>query len=133
MTLKKSLRAAVKVILEEADKNPEFSVRLEEALGVGKKTPATKKKIPSHAAGAPKRGNRRTPAALDPVELARQGEGELRSRLAELDIEQLKDIVADYGMDPGKLVMKWKVPEKIINKIVEISLGRAKKGDAFLS
>ncbi len=133
MTLKKSLRAAVKVILEEADRNPEFSVRLEEALGIGKKTPATMKKAASHAAGTPKRGNRRTPAALDPVELARQGEDVVRSRLAELDIEQLKDIVADYGMDPGKLVMKWKMPEKIINRIVEISLGRAKKGDAFLS
>jgi hypothetical protein len=35
-------------------------------------------------------------------------------------------------MDPGKLVMKWKTPERIINRIVEFSLARAVKGDVFL-
>jgi len=48
-------------------------------------------------------------------------------------LEQLKDIVADYGMDPGKLVMKWKSSDKVIDRIVEISLARAQKGDAFRS
>jgi len=133
MTLKKSLRETVKVILEEADKNPEFSARLEAALGMGKHSRTANKKSRTQTTGAPKRGNRRAPAALDPVELARRGEAVLRAHLAELDIEQLKDVVADFGMDPGKLVMKWKLPEKIISRIVEISLGRAKKGDAFLS
>jgi hypothetical protein len=35
-------------------------------------------------------------------------------------------------MDPGKLVMKWKTPERIIDRIVEFSLARAVKGDVFL-
>jgi hypothetical protein len=35
-------------------------------------------------------------------------------------------------MDPGKLVMKWKTPERIINRIVEFSPARAVKGDVFL-
>jgi hypothetical protein len=47
-------------------------------------------------------------------------------------LEQLKDIVADYGMGPGKLVMKWKTPDRIIGRIVELSLARAVKGDVFL-
>jgi len=31
------------------------------------------------------------------------------------------------------LVMKWKAPERVVEKIVELSLGRARKGDAFRS
>jgi hypothetical protein len=55
----------------------------------------------------------------------------LRSELSSLDIEQLKDVVAQYGMDPGKLVMKWKDAARIIDRIVELSLTRSTKGDAF--
>ncbi len=69
---------------------------------------------------------------LDPIELARHGDAVLRARLAELNLEQLKDIVADYGMDTGRLVLKWKTPERIINRIVEVSIGRARKGEGFL-
>jgi hypothetical protein len=50
-----------------------------------------------------------------------------------LNLEQLKDIVADFGMDPGKLVRKWKTPDRVIDKIVEVSMGRVKKGEGFLS
>jgi hypothetical protein len=70
--------------------------------------------------------------SLHPIDAARQGEETLRQRLAVLSLEQLKDVVADYGMDPGKLVMKWKTPERIINRIVEFSLARAVKGGVFL-
>jgi hypothetical protein len=49
----------------------------------------------------------------------------------ELSLEQLRDIVAEFGMDPGKLVLKWKSPQKVIDRIVEISMPRAQKGDAF--
>jgi hypothetical protein len=76
--------------------------------------------------------NRRAPAVLDPVQLARQGEPALRTGLSKLKLEQLKDIVADYGMDSGKLVLKWKTPERIIDRIVEVSLSRIRKGEGFL-
>ena len=68
---------------------------------------------------------------LDPIDLARQGEASLREQLAELDLERLLDIVAQYGMDPAKLVMKWKDKERVIERIVETSIARATKGDAF--
>ena len=82
-------------------------------------------------AGVKRRGGRRTPAVLDPIELAAQGEGALRERLSDLDLELLLDIVAQYGMDPGKLVMKWRDQDRVIDRIVELSLARATKGDAF--
>jgi len=34
-------------------------------------------------------------------------------------------------MDPGKLVMKWKDRDRVIDRIVEIAGRRATKGDAF--
>jgi hypothetical protein len=113
------------VIVEEADRNPEFARRVETSLGIGTAPPPLDRKTRSA-------GNRRTPAVLDPIDTARQGEEVLRQRLAVLSVEQLKDVVADYGIDPGKLVMKWKTRERIIDRIVEFSLTRAVKGDVFL-
>jgi hypothetical protein len=126
MTLKKILNDLVRVVVEEATRNAEFANRIEESLGIKeKKKPTT----PAASRGA----NRRAPAVLDPIELMREGETVLRAKLSALTLEQLKDIVADYGMDPGKLVLKWKTPDRIIERIVEVSLGRVKKGEGFLS
>jgi hypothetical protein len=127
VNLKTALQGLVRAVVEEAERNPDFARKLESSLGVGA-TPATTAPQQNRAAS----GKRRTPAVLDPINVARQGEEALRHRLTPLSVEQLKDIVADYGMDPGKLVMKWKTPERIIDRIVEFSLGRAVKGDVFL-
>lgn len=128
MSVRKTLSALTQAIAAEAERNPDFRVRLEHALSVSR--PSTTG--PGLEVGGPKRkGGRRTPAVLDPVELARQGEGALRARLANLELERLRDIVAQFGMDPGKLVMKWKDSNRVIDRIVEVSLARATKGDAF--
>jgi hypothetical protein len=123
--LKTVLQRLVSVVVEEAERNSEFAQRIESALGLGTLPTASTEKTD-------RAGNRRKPATLDPVELARQSEEALRQSLAPLNLEQLKDIIADYGMDPGKLAMKWKTPKRIIDRIVEVSLGRAAKGDVFL-
>jgi len=124
MNIKRALNELVRAVVDEAERNTEFARRIEEALGIQEKP-----KKPALARAA----HRRAPAALDPVELARQGEAALRAGLRALNIEQLKDVVADYGMDPGKLVLKWKAIDRIIDRIVEVSIGRAKKGEGFLS
>lgn len=129
MALKKTLKDIVEVMLEEADNNPEFAKRLEMALGAGGRPRITKQK---NSGQVMRRGNRRTPAVFDPVALAQYGDGVLRARLGALDIEQLKDIIAEYGMDTTKLAMKWKSSERLVSHIVQISINRAKKGEAFL-
>jgi hydroxymethylpyrimidine/phosphomethylpyrimidine kinase len=97
--LRTKLMNLAKAVADQAERDPEFAARLTEIVDADA--------APKAKAGArPK--NRRTPAVLDPVAVARQGEPVLRERLAALSFEQLRDIVADYGMDPGKLVMKWK-------------------------
>jgi len=113
------LRGIFAVILEEAASNPDFARRIELAM----RGPARNSR---------RQRSRRTPALFDPVGAYQEGgEDTLRVKLAGLDIEQLKDIVADHGMDQSRLVMKWTTAAKIIDHIVSTSCARAKKGNAF--
>lgn len=143
MTIRRSLTKLVNVVIQEAERNPDFEARLRNALNLPESHEVitnTNQKIDEdkfdnqssigiHEKKRP--SNRRPPAVIDPVQLARQGESTLRSALEQLNLEQLRDIVADYGMDTGKLVMKWRTTDRIINRIIEVSLLRAEKGDAF--
>lgn len=133
MNLDAVLRGFVEAVSDEADRNPEFAERLR---GVFEGRGKTYRKLGSAARAPGSRGarpaNRRPPPVLDPVAIARQGEEELRSRLAPLTLDQLKDIVADYGMDRDRLAMRWKTSGRVIDRIVEISMSRARKGDVFL-
>jgi len=124
MNIKKPLKALMAVITEEVDRNPEFAKKLAVALGWDKTIGEAKQP-------AKRRGHRRAPAVLDPVALYGEGEGLLREKLGSLNLEQLRDIVAECGMDPGKLVMKWKTEQRVIDHIVETAASRAKKGEAF--
>jgi hypothetical protein len=79
-----------------------------------------------------KRTGRRAPAQLDPFKiLADTGESGLRTRLESLDLEELRDIVAQFGMDPRRLVMKWKDLIRVREHIVVTTAQRSRKGDAF--
>jgi hypothetical protein len=79
-----------------------------------------------------KRTGRRAPASLDPFKvLADSDEEALALQLAELDLEHLRDIVAQFGMDPRRLAMKWKEPQRVREHIVETTVHRSRKGDAF--
>jgi hypothetical protein len=72
-----------------------------------------------------------TAAVLDPLALARKARMCCENGCRCSKLEQLKDVVAEYGMDAGKLVMKWRDTMRIIDRIVELSLARSTKGDAF--
>jgi hypothetical protein len=79
-----------------------------------------------------KRTGRRAPAKLDPLKiLSDSGEDGLTIRLAGLDLEELRDIVAQFGMDPRRLVMRWKDAERVQEHIVATTVQRSRKGDAF--
>lgn len=119
MSLETILEELFAVIVSEARSNPEFSERLGKVL----EAPSSPKMA--------KRSGRRTPAVFDPFELVQDGEEVLRSRLAQLTVEQLKDIVAEQGMDRAKLAMKWKASDRLVDLIVTTVQNRAKKGSAF--
>jgi len=126
--LKSRLTKLAAAVAEQAARDPSFAAKLEEIIGgiAGKSSARAK------TAGV-RKGGRRAAAALDPVAIAQKGPDVLRHALSRLDVGQLLDIVAEYGMDPGKLVMKWKDRDRIVDRIIEASMTRATKGDAFRS
>jgi hypothetical protein len=130
MNLRERLAVLAGVIADETESNSGFRRRLEAAMAPQQRDlPVVRgDKV---APDLSRKGGRRAPALVDPLALARQGEDVLRTELSALDIERLKDVVAQHGMDPGKLVMKWKDSARIIDRIVELSLARSTKGDAF--
>jgi hypothetical protein len=117
-----TLARLVEVVAGEAARSGKFAGALERALTVGDAPPAQ----------AMRRTGRRTPGLLDPFAVYTDvGEVGLRERLAALDLEQLRDIVAEHGMDHDRLAMKWKDPERVIGRIVERVAARSAKGSAF--
>lgn len=135
MPLRAILRNLVRVVTDEAERNPEFAERLWAVLESAKPTRSPKRSEAAKGKDTKARRplNRRPPAVIDPVAIAAEGEEVLRMRLEKLTLEQLKDIVSEYGMDRERLVMKWKTPSRIVDRIVEISIVRARKGTAFRS
>lgn len=69
---------------------------------------------------------------MDPFALYEKGETELRRALEQLDVERLKDIVAEHGMDQARLAMRWKATPRLVELIVASVKSRAHKGEAFL-
>ena len=133
MSLQNTLIRIIKAVIKEAERNPDFEIALNEALGTSSsKNNQIKRSHSVDSAGLGKRAkNRRAPALLDPVQLIRDGEATLRAALRGMSLDQLRDIVAEYGMDTSKLVMKWVDSERVEDRIVEIATARARKGDAF--
>ena len=133
MSLRTILRDLATVVSDEAERNAEFSDRLQAVLRFASPPSRGRPRAARAVAKTGRPAHRRQAAVLDPIALAVQGENILRTALEPLTLDQLKDIVADYGMDQDKLVMKWRTPHRVIERIVDTSVRRAHKGDAFRS
>lgn len=132
------------VVADEAARNAGFRVRLSEILVVGRQgdeahldgieaAPPTDGPSEEPVKAAPKRG-RRVPGPWDPyVVYAEVGEAGLKERLGALELEQLRDIVAEHGMNHDGKAMRWKTTDRVIGRIVERVVDRSGKGDAFRS
>ena len=130
--LARLLRQLAACVADEASRNPEFADRLATVLALpsaGSPTGSDRGGTPSHPAGT--RGNRRAPALVDPLTLMEQGEDTLRRALDPLHLEQLKDIVAEHGMDTSKLALKWKSRDRLAELIVSTVRDRLTRGDVF--
>lgn len=121
MKLEQRLQRLFSVLLDAVRNDPALAERVEAAIGI----------VAKQSSPPSERGHRRTQATLDPYAEFAVGEEDLLSKLHGLDIEALKDIVAQFGMDRSKLVMKWKSPDRIIEHIISTVRARAQQGDAF--
>ena len=131
MSVLDDLSRAFETILDEAQSRPEFAERLAQALNRGR-AQGSLRPAPRAAPRSEARGrNRRARPVLDPLQLYPDGEDRLREGLADLSIEQLKDIVAEHGMDARKLAMRWKSRGRLEELIVTTVRTRLTKGSAF--
>lgn len=100
--LKKNMKALFDLIIDEAEKNEEFASSLSKIFcGDTTVTKAKESSIGKRAS------NRRDKAVVAPIKLAEDGELS-EDVLSPLSEKELKDIIANYGMAPSKLAMKWK-------------------------
>lgn len=121
MNTQKTLKALFHEFLAEIDRNEELRARVEDILGHSK----------GPAAAPPKQPSRRKPGRFDPMAVHRDRSANLAGRLDELDVEELKDIIAEHGMDRTKLAMKWKDKTRLVELIISTVENRAQKGDVF--
>ena len=109
-------------IIAEANSNPAFAQRLA-ALFEDQVAPSAQRRTGT---------SRRAPGALDPyVVMNESGSAGLDAALKALDVDQLKDIIAEHGMDPAKLAMKWRKSDRLVEHIMSFVTSRERKGDAF--
>lgn len=129
MTAATLVRRLCRVIADEADRNPQFAEQLLLALDQASRSTEN----PGEDAAPRRRGARRAPGVVDPFAVYQEGEDELRRRLTQLGVEQIKDIVAEHGMDPSKLALKWRTSDRLVELVVSTVAQRAARGDAFRS
>lgn len=117
-TLKK-WKEVSKLIANEISNNEEFALKMANTLSG------------EPAATVSKKRGRRSPAKLDPFHLLELGEDTLSKELQQLNIEELKDIVSEYGMDTSRLALKWKDRDRLESLIIDATKRKSSRGEAF--
>ncbi len=117
----KVLASVFREVLNEIRTNADFRDRISHALGISDNITAPKDTRP----------HRRKPGPFDPMTVYRREPASLRGRLEVLTTDELKDMIAEHGMDRSKLAMKWKENGRLIDLIITTVESRAMKGDAF--
>ena len=110
-----------KVIEDEMTVNEEFAKKIEAILIPEMPTVAQK----------PKKKSKRNPSKINPIRLWEEGEERLQEKLAKLDLNELKDVVAEYGLDPKGSANRFRKREKLEELILEGAKRTATRGNAF--
>lgn len=111
------------LIADEISANEDFAQKMGDLL-CGE-APAATPKPPA------KKRNRRPPAKLDPYALLDSGEDSLAQGLASLSVDELKDVISEYGMDSSRLALRWKDRKRLESLILDATKRKASRGDAF--
>ncbi|MFI9505261.1 hypothetical protein [Nocardia sp. NPDC052566] len=115
-----ALSRVLGVVAAEAARTPRFAAALKQALTLDEARPA---------APAPRTSTPRAKGLFDPFPVFEvSGEAGLRARLRTLSPDQLKDIIAEHGMNYDKAAMRWKTAARLTDRIVERVQTRAAKG-----
>jgi hypothetical protein len=132
--LAKRLELLTAAVIAEARRNEDFAQALDAALELRARSESSEMgNEPRRTDPTAGRRNRRPGGLVDPIALIAQGEPSLRASLEALDVEQLKDVIAEHGMDTRKLAMKWKDRTRLADLIVTFARERLAKGSVFRS
>lgn len=63
--------------------------------------------------------------------MAEFGESGLEQQLARLELDELKAIVSEYGMNHDRRALTWKSPRRLIDRILAETSAGIHQGDAF--
>lgn len=125
-----------RVIIDEAERSSRFAGALADVVSAlapsSDALPSTIAAPPRKRASAPRKKVVRQPAVLDPFVVYREaGPAGLTARLSELDIEQLRDIIAEEELDTRKETSRKRSPAVITTWIVERVEASENKGSVF--
>jgi hypothetical protein len=136
------LARLVAVIAVEATRSKRFARALAAGVGTPRggsntseasaRSPSGRSRTERPTGTAARPANRRSLGPFDPFAIHGEGgEAALRQRLETLNLEQLRDILAEHAFDNDRLAMKWKDPARVVERIVDRVMSRAAKGSAF--
>lgn len=131
------LAKLVQVVAEEAARTPRFAKAIASALTVAAgeeelAVPMSAPAPPPVKKRATPRRPKRSPGAFDPFEVFKElGEEALTVRLSSLDLDGLKDIIAEQELDTHKEIGRKRNTDLIVVWVVERVKTLASKGDAF--
>ena len=125
-----------RVIIDEAERSSRFAGALVDVVSAlapsSDALPAAVAPPPRKRASTPRKKVVRQPAVLDPFVVYREtGSVGLTTRLSELDIEQLRDIIAEEELDTRKETARKRSPAVITAWIVERVEASENKGRVF--
>lgn len=126
MDMEKLLKAFYEVIIDEVNRNEEFSNKLKKILLENVKIEKNKSKTKGK-----KRVLLEKDVLINPYDILIEGKEVLENKLREVELQDLKNIVEYYSMDPSKSFKRWRKKERLIDLILEVSTLRVNKGNAF--
>ncbi|SNS98153.1 hypothetical protein [Rhodococcoides kyotonense] len=125
------------VVAEEAARTPRFAKALATAFAVapsedGPVAKVAETKAPARKRAAPAKKPAREPGVFDPfVVLRDEGEEHLTTKLSELTVDQLRDIIAEQEIDTRRETGRKRKAEVLVEWTVDRVKALANKGSVF--
>jgi hypothetical protein len=118
------LRDLVRLLADEAARNPEFGARLERLLEA----------VPERRTTKPRKSTPVGAEALPDVhaEWTARGETDFRLWLREQPIPTIRAVIRAQDLDPTRRTAKWKDPEKLAGFVADSLRARLSRGSAFI-
>jgi hypothetical protein len=116
------LRDLLSVVEDEANRNPEFALKLNALMAELPSRPARQPRLPKITVTIP-----------DVFAIFQEkGEQEFAFWVRTLDIPTLKAVIRTNGFDPAKASQRWTDPDKFAALVIEQTGARMKRGSSFL-